>query len=560
MLPTKFVPILQSNFKGVIKLQMVPVLDILQFSYSIYGIKYITDSIIQSIYTNPSNETFFNSLDKELFIKHEISLIETERLLLYIRNILATKNSQSSELFQVLLPISNQKQIQIFLSYYQIYSISTFIEQFVNSYEIFRLKLITSIPEKPQPVNEEIIKPQPVNESASNSNSAEPEPRIEIEDQNSDMLSLFMDSFKISPNNICSYFISKQIYHNISNVQKTDPVTMNNDRVVIKIVPLINELIQTSNSQYYEITNILMSFNFSKEEYLSKLKLLIQQLTYIVTYYLESDEKETAKENVIFSLQIIHFLILIYSCKYVENIRFVNDQVNQAIQYIMMNFLDQSKFKYLQITFELLEQEEMIPFKKINDQLDNLLSRERYMMDIDRDLYIRNVMEKLDELDENSAVKKREIKLILNNPTTLNIEQLIKSNQDSAVKNNYLSYQILKPNQKQFESNTIITKEYYDILLLSTIPTLSRKTIESELNNIVTKYADIILNYIFKELSSSISDNNMIVSTLYLLEYHIRPFIKTEATIETELFLLYRVIIPYLYDLYGVKEFIDYFH
>jgi len=208
--------------------------------------------------------------------------------------------------------------------------------------------------------------------------------------------------------------------------------------------------------------------------------------------------------------------------------------------------------KYYSISFDLLSQEETLPFKKVNDQIDQLLTKERYMLDIDRDLYIRNVMEKLD--DEHSAVQKKQIKLKLNNPTTLNIEKLL--NKTSI---GYLGYELQKPNQKQFETNKIITKEYYDILLISTIPKLSRKTIENELNQICIKYADMILNLIFKELSSSINTDT-IISTLYLLEYQIRPFLKSEATIETELFLLYRIVIPYLYDVYGITDYVDYFH
>jgi len=208
--------------------------------------------------------------------------------------------------------------------------------------------------------------------------------------------------------------------------------------------------------------------------------------------------------------------------------------------------------KYYSISFDLLSQEETLPFNKVNDQIDQLLTKERYMLDIDRDLYIRNVMNMLE--DEHSAVQKKQIKLHLNNPTTLNIEKLL-----NKTSNGYLGYELQKPNQKQFETNKIITKEYYDILLISTTPTLSRKTIENELNQICIKYADIILNLIFKELSSSINTDT-IISTLYLLEYHIRPFLKSEATIETELFLLYRIVMPYLYDVYGITDYVDYFH
>jgi len=421
MLPTKFIPVLQSNFKGVLKLQMIPILDVLQFSYSIYGIKYITESVVQSLYANPSNENLFNSLDKELFMRHDIGLMETEQLLLYLKNKVTTLNSQSAELFQIIFPTANGKQIQIFLSYYQIYSTTVFVEQFVTSYEVFRINLISQAIQ-PQPVIEQPQIPKQETTVQVAIEDIEPEQSVEIEKmQSNDMLSLFNDSFKISPNNICSYFISKQIYNKLSNLQSSNPVEVSKDNyIIVKMIPLIDGSVITSKAFNQEILNILHSFDFSKDEYLSKLKLLIQQLTYVVSYYLSSDDKDLAKENVIFSFQIIHFLILLYSCKFTETNRFTNEQVNQCIQYVMLNHLDQSKLKYYSITFEILTQEETLPFNKINDQLDQLLTKERYMLDIDRDLYIRDVMEKLDT--EHSAVQRKQIKLKFNNPTTLNIE------------------------------------------------------------------------------------------------------------------------------------------
>ncbi len=41
---------------------------------------------------------------------------------------------------------------------------------------------------------------------------------------------------------------------------------------------------------------------------------------------------------------------------------------------------------------------------------------------------------------------------------------------------------------------------------------------------------------------------------------HIRPYLHADASIKTEMYILYRVVIPHLYDIYKVNMYTDYFH
>ena len=551
LLPTKFIPIIQPSLKGIIKLQIIPVMDVLQLSYKIYGLKFVTETIISSLHANPSNEDLFESLDKELYVQHSLNIIDTEQILLYLKNNIAKLDPQSTQLFQVMFPAPNGKKITLSLSYLQIYSIMVFVEQFVTSYEIFRLTLISEAAKEQKIIIEEkekidTIEPN-INTTLVNTDELiEKVEEIEIDNKSIDMLSLLNDSLKISPNNICSYFISKHIYYNINNIQKTAPIKIIDNNVKLSIIPI--------TSHYKDVLGILQSFSFSKDEYVSKLKLLFQQLIYIISYYLSNEDKELAKETTVINIQIIHFLIMLYGSKLTDKNIFLSDTyINQFIQYIIMNHLDQHKIKYSLIEFESLVSEDVTPYTRINDNLDQILTKEKYMLDIDAELYIKNVINQTSSLNQKKNTAN--VKLKLHPSTPINIHQLLNKTTVGL-----LGYKLLKPKEKQFQIHKmIISKEYYDILLISTTPTLSKTTIEKELNPICTKYADIILNSIFKELSTVV-DKDIIMSTLILLEQYIRPALKVETDLEIELFILYRIVIPYLVDIYNIVEFVDYFH
>ena len=215
-----------------------------------------------------------------------------------------------------------------------------------------------------------------------------------------------------------------------------------------------------------------------------------------------------------------------------------------------MNYFEH-KIKYSLIEFKTLVSEDITPYTQINDDLDRILIKEKYMLDIDKELYIKNVINKTNSLTS----QKCNVKLKLHPSTSISINQLLDKTSIGL-----LGYTLLKPKEKQFQTHKmIISKEYYDILLISTTPTLSKITIESELHPICTKYADIILNSIFKNLSTAV-EKDIITSTLIILEQYIRPALKVETDLETELFILYRIVIPYLVDVYNITEFVDYFH
>ena len=52
----------------------------------------------------------------------------------------------------------------------------------------------------------------------------------------------------------------------------------------------------------------------------------------------------------------------------------------------------------------------------------------------------------------------------------------------------------------------------------------------------------------------------MNVSNLILIYTFIKPFIPENTSNFTEMFLLYKIVIPCIYDIFGIDTVLDYFH
>ena len=175
------------------------------------------------------------------------------------------------------------------------------------------------------------------------------------------------------------------------------------------------------------------------------------------------------------------------------------------------------------------------------------------MLDIDKTSFINNIYNQL----KNNTNTNKNVKLILNNPTIITLNLFIDK---GTPESSWLSYRTITSNNR-LKNHTILTKEYFQLLTLaiSDNPQSVLPLIQNEMNPILLRHYETIMNVIFKELISTVTDLNNI-STLNILTHHIRPFLNNDSSIETEMFILYKCIIPYLYDVYKINSFIDYFH
>jgi len=560
MFPIKFILILQPNFKAVLRLDIIPIADNLRLNFSIHQFNgVVTDSIIQSFSSNSSNKQFFKALPIEKIFEDSISQNEAEYLFMNLKNFIDGSPIQN-KLYNVQLASA-----KLYLDPVQIFSLNTFIYQFVSNYEMMKLNLaVIQVKENQQ--QEQIQERQPI---LNNIQQLIPTPHVQREEHeeleklgdpnNIDEIVLLSDILKLCPNESCMYYISKYISNMMTNGKYEKVIIADrNNNAIISIAPLLDYQSCIISNFHHNLLNIINSFKFTNDEYISKLRSLVRELIYIVG-------KENPKEFFI-HLKTIGFLIYIYSNKLTNN-SFANQidlngkikvslffdlmtyMINYSIDYIIKGHIDRDQISFNSIIFDhlkIVEYEEDFSVQ----ELKQVINKELYLIDIDRDYFINRVFSMV---NKDKEVKTKQYDLILNNPSTFDIKFIL----EQPPTNSLLSYQIIVPEQKQFESNKIITPEYLQILQLINTPTIS-KSILKNINIIVSKYADNIINVIFKELS--MVDSTSVTSLLNVLNTYIRPYLGENSTVEVEMFILYRLVIPYLYDIYGITNFIDYFH
>lgn len=564
MLPVRFILINSNTFQAVFKLEVKAIASELRLEYSLHQFKgVLTDSIIQSFNTNTSNMSFFKSLPVERVFSQEISLQECEQMYVYLQS--AKEYIQQTGT----IPQLQLGQLNVYLDTQQIFAFENFLLQFGQTYEIIKLNLQVLTNRNETNVQQEsaqqiIPQHQPEIEQV--------EANIEIEQteeeeviEGTDDIVLLNDTLKLSPTPMCTYYISKFVSNifNAGKYEKLEMLATEDGAVIISISPLFN-IQMLFTAQYQQATlNIIESFNYSNDEYISKLKSLVSELVFIINnYYGKSELKK-----LFIVLKIIEYLIYIYSIKFSPQ-NFLSklevgkqtedfeksmlEVVNYSVGYILQNYYDLNKINYNRIIIKhlpavILDDEELAL-----ENLKTILTRELYLIDIDKDHFVNRVFE---EVSKKSVKGKNSPKLVLNSPHKIDLTNFI--NQDDS-STSWLSYRLIEPEQKQFENNKIITEEYLHVLQLINAPSVSVGSLVKTINPIIARYADTIINVIFKELSNL--DATTIISTLTLLNTYIRPYLSEDSTVTTELFILYRIILPYIYDTYGTTIFMDYFH
>jgi hypothetical protein len=551
----------QVSFKAILKLEVSPVNDALQLHYSLHQFNgALTESIIQSIEANPTSPGLFKALPLEVVFRQDLSLAQSERIHLVFRQQLES-GFQSG----VTIPIDFYG-LKLFLPTQDLYALSNFIYQFITTYEMIRLniRILQEKEERPIEPSEQVNPNNQMVNPTANQEIIDETATIELSE--TDNTVLLTETLRLSPNRVTSYIISKHIA-NIVNSKRYEKITITEmeGKAVITVSPLIDQqLIEICSSHYNSILTIINSFDYSQEEYISKLKLIVRQLVYITTNF------ETLKQysELVLTIKVLEFLLFIYSIKlspssFTSNISldnlYTSSLFNQSMMYIVnysinftiINYMDRTKMKYYEISFDHPITVEYHDEELSLEEIKHILTNKLYLIDIDKDHFINEVFA---DVSKKTETNDHRVKLILNSPKILSIKQYLNHDEMTG---SWCSYNIIQSDQKQFESNMIITPEYLQVLKLSNIP-VSSYSLVNNLHPIVALYADTIINTIFKELSTL--DTTQSVSTLHLINHYIRPYLNGDSRIDTELILLYRIIIPFLYDSYHIDSFVDYFH
>ena len=569
ILPFKVFLINHEIFKGLLKLDTIIYCNNILLTFEIHIFKSnLTNLIIETFQAGVENREFLKALPIEKIFETQLTLQQAEALFQYLMNIYQ-KNINNNKLIQI-----GFKNIKLFLSITQIFSILVFIQGFIQNYVTLKTHIALLNEQENQKNELKNIKTN-ILESSQIIKNENIESNIELDETVSKIIikdelidendTLFLnDVIKLSPNNIITYFIYKQIY-DIVYTKKIDICTKIIDQsqnININIQPLVNfEYLQLTETGIINFTNLLTTFNFTQDEYFSKIKNLIKGLYYLI-------EKYNDINNFNISIKCIQFLIFIYTLKYDEKqiIGIIN--YSQKISNVFISYITNNVIKNIVNSVPEFRGKNFINFihskkydvKEIDNlkNIEQLIAKESYMINIDKYLFIQHIINDFTK-NKSENENKNKYKLILNSGYILNINELI--NKEN-ITNRYLNYKIIKSKEKQFEQNIIITDEYYKILKISVSFSLFQDVLKvgSESDLIISKLYTSIEN-ILKQISS-IDNTSFLSSTLNILFNIIKPNLNqsNNINIHTELFILYRICIPFIYDIFKISLFKDYFY
>ena len=560
MFPMRFFLVNTGGFHFVWKMSVVKYNDGLQLQVTYHQpIAPINQSIVDAMQTNESSEDFFKTLPFQTTWRHILSLNECERVLITLSEILNSYPNNYPNSIRVVFPWP--LDIHMYWSHW--YAMYSFAKQFVDNYYTW-VEQLRSQPNEQQhhQLTEHMIQIEDDDVSQQYDEAQEEDYEVIM---NADTLTLMNDCLKIVPNNTVRYYLTKYI-HNFTRGMHSEreyAIVNTDQNIAITIAPVLDaQLISLSKRHYKELMVMINSFNPLPDESLSILRQLVNQLVFML-----GNMKD--EEAMHLPLKLTEFLIFIYSIKHYQldfltqipednpnPLAFHNLMTNMVNYYVhhILEGLDREKRLFNSIMF--IHAQDAHFEKEIGsiDELDAIIAKERYMLDIDRQKFIDLVYEQAVVKTKASKANKK-AKLILQNPTIIRVADFIDKNPMPTA---WMYYHTI-PSPPTLANHTIITNEYLQLLKLVTATDVTSHLIYQELSTMLTRYADIILNVIFKQINNTLDKTSMI-SSLTLLQEYIRPNIPENATLITQMHILYRCVIPYLYDIYDVQEFQDHFH
>lgn len=510
--------------------------DTLRFYYDIYllknpGITSMVEGFDQTFRSNPESDNVFEKLPKEKKFSHNISQLEAYSIIEHLENIIKNRNTINSEYIQVNLPRATL--------YYEIEKIQllyNFIKNFYDNYEIIKL----SYNKTENAIVEEDNNKKLLNDS---------------NDINKEELSsyLFNEFTKHSPNNLITFFIIKNLLHfenaNITNFKYDE----SNKNLYIQV----NEFTDNYSLFYNDLITLINfnNINNKKEEIQKILKSKINNIIKIIIYIYEHKDHLNQQELYLylsFSLILIyiHGYILSGGTKSLNIYRFSNRVIEHIIE------LNSSRYKNIKF-FGLgaKQKAKVCGENKLNiDTINELSKKYQYLIDIDRKIFIKSIINDNEELEKNelSSIEENKKnllnKLILSKPKLIDLDSI-------ETKNPPLRYK--KINNK-ISSNVFITKAYEDLHFIIN----SNNILPSyDFDKYLPKLSDLIINKIIPKITKYNEMIKLNPNTLLIYNEFIEPFIDNNIiSIDEKLYLIYDICIPYLYDVYKINKILDYFH
>jgi hypothetical protein len=430
----------------------------------------------------------------------------------------------------------NLFNISFFVPYEKLCSIHNIFTGFINTYDLIKLQLMTPETEVDSKVSPDI--------------------KIERELINKDIINMIFTSCS---NKIMNYYIIKWINCNTN----TNMIKFNikeEEELNIEVSELFDyELYSYNVNNYNDLDNILTSISIDREVNIEKLKNLFGFLSNLI-----KQKDEIDNDSLCVYIQIITFLMFVYTYKTFQPGTVLKDvpdgfkvYYTTAVNWCIRNIIQKFPIEYKSINVKFIKtmkDDNSDNKSSILDKISTVSQKYNYLVKIDEDVFVDKIFNDIPSDDPNSFDNiKLDNRAFIGSPKIINIRNFFGSDPSNIL----LSYSNIDVDKYDFGSN-IITQEYFDILVIESGEKFKRGHKPGEL---VSKYANIIINDIFKKINKSkeLAEWGSI-NTLILLNEFIIPFIGEETSEKTKREILYRILIPHMYNVYGTKEIIDYFH
>jgi len=499
----------------ITKFYIIKIENVLRFGYDIFlinnaGVASMIDTINQSFINNPESDNIFNKLSSEKKFSKTISQLEALEVLHNLEKILNTE--QTSQFIKVSLPQAN-----LYYELNKIQLLYNFIKHFCNNYELIKLDF-----DKPDIHKQEL----------------KSENNIQIDDSNISS-NLFNELIKLSPNNLVTFFILKQLTAFYTN-QTVEFVLDEEQNLTISITKLTNNLMVLYNDLMTVIN--FVPANIADENFKNLLKSRITTLIKIIIFIYDNNDKLLINDKYLY-LNYTFVLLYIYGFWLNNSDSMSLFNLYNFINKILMAFKFNSKVKTIKIEPTPLQGDTDVAIDL--STINGLANKYKYLIDIDRNRFVTNIINDTKTLINNKT-NKFNINIPLNKAKLINLT------------NGNLPLKYEKIEDVKLSNHKIISKPYHSLLILENSKNIFNT---DNIDENLPKLIDIIQNKMIPDLNKLSEQLILNPSTLFIYTECIEPNINNDLLNITEkLYLLYEVAIPYLFDRYNISKFLDYFH
>lgn len=578
-LPVKYMIIGTNPTKPsyIFELKVVPITTELQLVVNFYLLQTnLTQSLFNTVKANDSNKEYIEKLPKKSMYSNSFSLQQCEQMSYTLNNFVPnlSKYPQNQDIQCNIIP-----NCSILILPEQIYSLHVFLQQFILSYNLYKLNYFNSVNQQPKPVAVPVQQPiitQPttvvisetVNTTDISSNISDQDIMINDTSLEENIFETGINNvFQMIKDNYIQFYLIKyiNIYLKDNMIEEEFDIKIENETLFIQIEQFIsNSLLTFSHKHYNDVISLLDHVSNSTEEVQSILSTCLDQIVLLSNLYIQNRQKH--RKDVHILLKIYEYVFFIYGLKLQPKYRgeFVNrfptkdmfvrlltDMVNTLLNFGFNNSVKYKTLEYKKIYF--------IHPKKVNYEnkdladLKEIINNNKYILNLkDNELFITEVLKSLDKAEETTS---KEISILYTNENLIKIDNLIS---DKINPNSFLSYSKIDVSKyKMIEDKIILTQEYLELLLLQ----LKEPSLDSNsLTKLVKNYGQLIIDDILTPISDNSKSLKHPISSVDLVTTYIRPKLNKNSSVTLEFEILYKVVIPFLYDNFDIREFIDCFH